>query len=136
LRPIKFRAWDEEKKRMVYGVESAYDTISKIFDGTGKELDWYDDTSFCHLSSFGCFIDHNVPLMQFTGLTDKNGREIYEGDIVRDTHFSDAFDIVEWDSSCFEPFFREDTLWFCDITTVEVVGNRWENPELLKKPTP
>ena len=88
-------------------------------------------------------------LMQFTGLLDKNGKEIYEGDIVRldkECYFSERinFDypervgVVEYNSASF--FMAKDTssmLSYCvhasSITSFwgEVIGNIYENPELL-----
>ena len=58
MRQIKFRAWDEKQKYMAYQGTPDLETIQSFFHHFG-----------------------NCELMQFTGLTDKNGREIYEGDI-------------------------------------------------------
>lgn len=120
-RPIKFRAWDD---RMVY---------STFPDKYGGGL-----TSADILSRF-----ENV--MQFTGLHDKNGKEIYEADVVKlrdwkDKVGGDLEDIeaeVIWDINCWKTrtkkgwqtglFDPSDKKFGC-----EVIGNLYENPELLK----
>ena len=62
-------------------------------------------------------------LMQFTGLKDKNGKEIYEGDIVRQD-YDNALCEVKFISGCFSPFKHDGQF--------VVIGNIYENPELLK----
>ena len=72
-------------------------------------------------------------LMQFTGLTDKNGKEIYEGDIVRTTGWPDG-DPVYWVDGRFcvgQPSNLADFLGSI-AEGCEIIGNIYENPELLK----
>lgn len=76
-------------------------------------------------------------LMQLTGLKDKNGREIYEGDIVQ---FPDkiaryghvARDVVEYKDGGFWPF--TDPYIPVAVEELEIIGNVYENPELISKP--
>lgn len=71
---------------------------------------------------------------QFTGLKDKNNKEIYEGDICKGEYCASNAGIyknlIKWDiqSACFE--FANSPLWTWEY--LEVIGNIYENPELLK----
>lgn len=151
MREIKFRAFDKNKNRMIYGVEKIYDTIEPLFDEKGQEID-QADTSFFGYRSFGEMLDDEPDsLMQFTGLKDKNGKEIYEGDIVsfgqRHWHQSheghsdmrDHAGVVTYIAPEFYASIINPIEGFCDHScpplseSCEVIGNIYETPELLKQ---
>jgi len=123
MREIKFRAWDKRMKEMFNNVFLAGCRIYK-----NKPLMWIE-----HDNGFNKLFQGE--LMQFTGLKDKNGKEIYEGDIVK-------YMVGPWEQIC-EVYFSDgmfkvktDTLaWECgnDPVTIEVIGNIYENPELLNE---
>lgn len=108
-REIKFRAWDAIDEVMVEWPHFRDGDMNDLFS---KEL---------------------TP-MQFTGLHDKNGREIYEGDIFQDGE-DGSYDFVKWrDGWC---GFGTAVWWGPEdlaeqAPDCEVIGNIYENPELLK----
>ncbi len=76
------------------------------------------------------FGESNAPLMEWTGLHDKNGKEIWEGDIVKWDH-----GVTEDDNGIGEVVFKGGRFkvryCFCCHTEYEVIGNIYENPSLL-----
>ena len=125
MREIKFRAWDtkplEGKSKMIYGI----DNIKDFYEG----IVLFDE--LLNPKEAGA---PEIEIMQFTGIKDKNGKEIYEGDIVLFDQYITKFEIVFF-KGCY--FLENNNTCFginiCKETRIEVIGNIKENPELLSQ---
>lgn len=108
-RPIKFRAWNESRKECTY---------SEMFD---------------HLSVFFALCEQVCILDQFTGLRDKNSKEIYEGDMISGGLLSEPCEVM-YQESCgrFIAFGEHYKVLANKFDQFEVIGNIHENQELLK----
>jgi uncharacterized phage protein (TIGR01671 family) len=118
-REIKFRVWDGEKMLRVDSAMFENGNMLCMFQHSETEVEAY--------------LLKPDAVMQFTGLKDKNGKEIYEGDIVRFVNAEEAYDkthTIEWKHNGFLV-----NGWTALLdhhgTTCEVIGNIYENPELL-----
>lgn len=124
-REIKFRAWLKEDKRMV-NVET--------MDFTDKSMQYLEKSEIINAYLLRRVIFDDVELMQFTGVKDKNDKEIYEGDIYHVGDKNIRY-LVVWFDSGFEGKQLRSTSyaglksWAKDI---EVLGNIYENFELLE----
>jgi hypothetical protein len=103
MRPIKFRAWDKLNENIFIP------DLLEINNGALPN-------------------DPGSPLiyMQYTGLKDKNGKEIYEGDIINDMGNAVRYEVV-WEGSCW----RYLNQVVRDNQFSEIIGNIYENPELI-----
>jgi len=130
-RQIKFRVWN--------GTQMEYNVIAGAL-GTFY-VQGMDEKDAASLSPFNTIYPEETPVMQFTGLTDKNGKEIYEGDILSDGKDSDnPIGVVYFYPPQFVvqtlndvPFaLAEGKVNMKQLNYTEVVGNKYENAELLE----
>ncbi|WP_339124336.1 YopX family protein [Fusobacterium nucleatum] len=127
MREIKFRAWHKEKKEIV-NVEEI-DFMNKVINYI------YNDYENNRQEIRGAYFE-NIELMQYTGLKDKNNKEIYEGDILFESFGEKYYKVVFENGSFraeFEGDFEEHSFDLIDVVAqgCEIVGNIYENPELL-----
>lgn len=133
MREIKFRAWYKAGNR---------NKGKMIYEGNLNFVTYDQRTEMFRMAYI-----NGYELMQYTGLKDKNGKEIYEGDIVNLAMWNgEAYNwdtgVIKWHgpSSAFKWFYLlEDAsdgsnYWLsqADRKGREVIGNIYENPELLK----
>ena len=87
---------------------------------------------FPSISAMGACEDNPAyTIMQSTGLLDKNGKEIYEGDIVAwEDYYGNHTESVEWKEYVYAPFWSPRDDGVLSIET-EIIGNIYENAELL-----
>lgn len=113
-REIKFRAWNKDRKEWAY-----------LIIGNGKAM------QVSHVEG------EHEDWQQFTGLKDKNGKEIYDGHIVRaedgiwEVRWRDSENLVLINEEKQEASARyaDGTYW---LGETEIIGNIYENPDLLK----
>jgi len=119
MREIKFRAWDKDYETMLWSINiNDHVQFSGTWDNGKKAL-------------MVPFYHPHIRIMQYTGLKDKNGKEIYEGDVVKlDTH---KWEIVWSEKDCgfaikdnygitFGALDKSEEPFF------EIIGNVYENP--------
>lgn len=127
MRIIKFRLWDKENKEMKVPLSPVW-----------FEENYYGDDDFAKCADY-----EDCVLMQFTGLYDKNGKEIYRGDVVKywvgdkprqigkitwgGWQYSFTRVVEGKESTDFFGYNSEDI----NPNNLEVIGNIYENPELL-----
>jgi uncharacterized phage protein (TIGR01671 family) len=155
MREIKFRAWDKELKKMVHIVSLEYGVDCKLLKASCAyqltEMEVYgndsDEPSDVEILYRG--IEFLI-LMQFTGLHDSKGNEIYEGDVLRfngeypmnlDSWMGRRF----WEKTGYVYYDDKESRFTCtemgnQVSTSywiacskEVIGNIYENPSLLKE---
>ncbi len=129
MREIKFRAWNKNFKKMYKIGQITLEKGTWNYEPDNRE---YIGMSIPYQPSF--------VLMQYTGLKDKNGKEIYEGDIVYIKGETELLDIkgkAEY-SDIFAQYIITNTKNIAyetealgDYENIEVIGNEFDNPELL-----
>lgn len=136
MREIKFRAWDSEEKKMllpdgIYGGDySPFPNTNIIVDLLAESINdnWGADE-----------LTERYVLMQYTGLQDKNGKEIYEGDIVCVCNNKHGYFQVIFVNAYVGGWLLQHpegtmSLGARDKKDLEIIGNIYENPELVEVP--
>lgn len=129
----KFRAWDKEKKRwMTKEIEDEEESEVRLdlWGSVTFRLPWYEQEDNTTTTVDGSDI---FDLMQSTGINDKNNIEIFEGDIV--SYFRKGNSVIEWKGGGFiikRVMDGEYEFMQSRIAEIEVIGNIYENPELLE----
>lgn len=118
MREIKFRAWEKQKLQFIdiFDINCFWDILSV----------WYS-----YLWEPWTVINDKVTLMQYTGINDRNKKEIFEWDVVEW--------IVYWEPRVWTVEWSKDWLWVMvwnamqdyEFTSFEVIGNIYENPNLV-----
>lgn len=131
-RPIKLRAWDKINERMLY-----FEPFNGVWD---CEANTVIEATITEEPRDGFAPGEESVLMQYTGLKDKNSKEIYEGDILK----HDLWKIpvkVFWEYGGFmaqsttgelgKRSYTDGTLYDMQLPKCRIIGNIYENPELL-----
>ena len=128
MRQIKFRAWDKKNKKWLFGYDyshlGGFSLLGEVvLLGEIQKIQLHDLK--------------DIAIMQYTGLKDKNGKEIYEGDILEFDNKDENNRVrskVIFDVGMFGVFFEE--IWigliFLSKRNVELIGNIYQNKDLLK----
>jgi len=137
MREIKFRAWNKKNKKWLAFDEHEVDVDYTLTDNYWKMFFVEDD---------------NTAITQYTGLKDKNRKEIYEGDIVENLNYSGYPEcvknmtidekiekgwirVVEWQTLIDEEYGSNISgFLFAQISTnYKIIGNIYENPKMIKE---
>ena len=140
-REIKFRAWDNENKYMITSKQGIFTALRNSMNITIQDNGYYNNGDLLKPNK------KKYTLMQYTGLKDKNGVEIYEGDICKGNEISDKDDLFiikygKYKTSDWKEKYISNTYqygWFAEFIKtkdqvhlvtpngIEVIGNIYEN---------
>ena len=138
VKNLKFRAWDYDTNKMIF------------FNGIFNKHVYTETSTFSQYESIPKY--HHLDIMQYTGLNDKNGREIYEGDFIKHTSLHDQLGVINFgthevmshDYGCngrahgWHLQYEDRTTYALNnpfnttSRNIEIVGNIYENPELIE----
>ena len=126
MREIKFRAWDKDLREWIPN--------ESIIINNGKPIAIMHHIGLSiekALETKGKLINPNWELMQYTGLKDKKGKEIYEGDIVK-VYYGNIIAEFKRDGDGNEYSSMYMLGYDTSLEEGEIVGNIYENPELIE----
>jgi uncharacterized phage protein (TIGR01671 family) len=136
-REIKFRAWCESNKEMYYPDNNYEFWVDNNSFGFYPR---YDKDELYHFNTMPSENEKKIVVMQYTGLKDKNGKEIYEGDIVNQEKwvsigkYALSVGVVKYKGVCFTCECIAEWIGSnADLNgNAEIIGNIYETPQLLK----
>jgi len=123
---VKFRFWHKEDQKWITGEALSIDGHARVW--------------VFHPDAFEPEVDPVGALVFYTGLNDKNGKEIYEGDILRGAHYNGSFrdGVVKRGRGAWmlDPFGKTREVWAeqldMQVGHCDIIGNIYEHPELIK----
>ena len=145
MREIKFRAWDKKTKKMrvvdsmAFFAKKGFPSFFELEEeGTPKVVNVWGTEIIGEYAPKDILLHREpkldgIALMQYTGLKDNNGKEIYEGDVVRtegDEEIPQQTGKVFWNEEWCSFRWSDGDEWSLN-TELEVIGNIYENPELI-----
>ena len=139
MQNLKFRAWDNENEYMITSMQGIYTALRNTMNITRQDDGYYNTGDLLKPNK------EKYSIMQYTGLKDKEKKEMYEGDIV-EIKVYDSFSkqcistkkcVIEFKNGIFGVMFTkaQELTAFVHFTntTFEVIGNIYENKELLSE---
>jgi uncharacterized phage protein (TIGR01671 family) len=149
-REIRFRGWHKELKKMLYP-HGGFDSMHQCRDSDGNHIMMEDGRHLMDLMTWDGLVYHNgkyqdIEWMQYTGIKDINGKEIFDGDIARGEAGTGVGGKTTKYKQLIYKVFWNDWMHGWDIHAenygkyrfqpaldeIEIIGNIFENPELLK----
>jgi uncharacterized phage protein (TIGR01671 family) len=129
VRAIKFRAWHKQEKKMYEVTVIRFGVQHGMARGDLVDYVELDSKSRCYV------VGDEIDLLQFIGLADRNEKEIYDGDIL-DAGVGMPYQVI-WDNDRFAWMGKPENglcyLREMNMSLYEIVGNIYENKDLLKK---
>jgi len=117
MREIRFRAWEKDEKK--------YYDLDKLFNNDFEKIMYLHPTFIVGKG--------NIVFEQYTGIKDKNNKELYENDFIKNLEYI-SFDHgghVQKDGVVLIENIRDNTIDY--LEEFEIIGNLWQNPELLSQ---
>ncbi|RRD39292.1 hypothetical protein EII29_07750 [Leptotrichia sp. OH3620_COT-345] len=135
MREIKFKIWDKQGNKFLESYDDGYVKIEYVLNTKGELFEWIESSE-----GGGDFMNEleqkNFIITQYTGVKDKRGKEIYEGDIVILNDSEEEYKCVvkyKYGSYILENRYFTEQLSNCEERFLEVIGNIYENRELLEE---